>query len=425
MLKILDVASDGIGAELGILPGAFLYAFDGFKVKDIIDYQFYNAQEDFIMTVSGEDGLIDYEISKDAYEDLGLIIEDGLQPAAVCRNKCIFCFVDQLPKGMRKSLYVKDDDWRLSLISGNYVTLTNLTADDRARIGRYRISPLYVSVHATDAAVRSRLLGIKNADIMPMLKELSALGIKFHTQVVMLPGINDGEILAKTIADLKPYALSLAVVPVGLTAYAGPQAVPVTREAARAAIEMCERFAEANRKKEGRGYVYCADEMYLKAELPVKDYAYYDGFPQIENGVGMLAEFEEGLRSALDECAGTAGKSEAAIITGTAARAFMTRMAALINVRFPGLRLNVCEIVNNYFGPSVNAAGLITGGDIAAQAPRGGRLIIPRVMLREFTTVFLDDMSVEELERKLNAKITVADVTGEGLLRAVLEEAGN
>ncbi|MDR3319305.1 MAG: DUF512 domain-containing protein, partial [Clostridiales bacterium] len=404
---------------LGIKSGSALCAFDGNEVTDILDYQYYNAQESFVMTVSDGGELTDYEIDKDADEDLGLTVEDGLQPVRVCGNRCVFCFVDQLPEGMRESLYVKDDDWRLSVISGNYVTLTNLTARDRSRIIRYRISPLYVSVHASDPAVRGRLLGKKNSDILPILRELAAHGIKIHAQIVLVPDINDGAELEKTITEIKPYTQSLAVVPVGLTAYANPAIRNVDKECARRTVALCRKLAEKYRGRGGAGYVYCADEMYVIAGLPVPPPADYDGFPQIENGVGLMAEFEEALRAALCDGEFEPVITEAVIVTGSAARAFMEQMAGLICARFPQVRLSVAEIVNKTFGASVTVAGLLAGRDIAAQAPRGGVIILPRVMLREFTDVFLDDMSVAELAEILRAEIIVAETTGEGLLEAL------
>jgi len=426
MLKIHEVLSGGVADELGIKPGASLSAFDGAEAADIIDYQYYNSAEEFVMTVEDGGEVIDYEISKDADEDLGLVTDDGLR-ARACRNKCVFCFVDQLPKGMRKSLYFKDDDWRLSVISGNYVTLTNLTARDKERIIKYRVSPLYISVHASAPAVRAKLLGVKEADIMPYIKEFSGFGIKIHAQIVVVPHLNDGEVLAQTIKEIAPYIQSLAVVPVGLTDFKNPDMCEVSLESAREIITLCERHAEEFLDKRGTRLVFCADEMYLKAGLNIKYYGYYEGFSQIDNGVGLISEFRQNLVEELaSRETATRPPNKAVIITGTAAYAFMTEIASLIGEKYPDYMPDVLAVPNKTFGTSVTVTGLVCGKDIfdAVKNTNGrftdSRLIIPRVMLREGTETFLDGMTAEELSAKLGLEIIVTDTTAAGLLSAIL-----
>ena len=291
MLKIKSVSKGTIGEEIGLKSGDVIVNFNKKGDADILDYLFFDASEEFTLTVQSDEGITDIDIEKYPEESLGLVFYDDsaqLKPKK-CDNRCMFCFVDQLPKGMRNTLLIKDDDYRLSFVTGNYVTLTNITDYDIERIISRKLSPLYISVHATDDDVRRRLLGSKKAGgILNIIERLSGGGIVMHCQVVLCPQINDGEVLKKTVADLYkfyPAVKSLAVVPVGLTAFREglPQILPLSKHDAQKAIEICGGYTD---------FAYCSDEMYIKAGIKLPPYEYYGEFEQIENGVGLIKKFE-------------------------------------------------------------------------------------------------------------------------------------
>lgn len=423
-LKVESVDEGSVGEELGILPGDIVTAFDGRACEDMLDYGYYDCMERFSMEVRRGEKLMEYEIEKEDWEQLGLnFTDDSYITPITCRNRCIFCFVDQLPPGMRETLYVKDDDYRLSFVSGNYVTLTNVGEKEKERIKRMKFSPMYVSVHATDEDVRLRMLGIKKAPaIMPLLKELTEAGITVHTQLVICPGINDGEILRKSLTDLYslyPGVKSVAVVPVGLTGHRknlNELRLNNKREAAEL-IDIADKF---NKSIKTGNFVFCSDEIYVTAEKKEPPYDYYGDFDQIENGVGLMAKFRYEFDAALKDAVAP-GKNSYTIVTGKSASELMEETLKAAKAKFPGLRANVAVVDNNFFGSDVTVAGLLTGKDVIdalKDADIGDVVLLPRAMLKEFEDVFLDGSTPEELAKLLNRRVEIID-GGYELVRAV------
>ncbi len=420
-MRIVDVDKGSVGEELGIKPDDELIAFDGQKVVDILDYDFYNESERFYMTVKSGDEEIEFDIEKDSDEDLGLTLEEELS-VRVCRNKCIFCFVDQLPKReLRKSLHVKDDDYRYSFISGSYVTLTNVSTDDLERIVRLKLSPLYISIHSSNNELRRKMLGNPKApDIVEQLKFLYRGGIKIHAQIVYCPEINED--VAETAIDTAPYCESLAVVPVGLTKDCNTALRCVNRDDARRVVERIAPLQKEFLKKKRTRYVFLADEFYIIGELPVPSYEHYENFVQIENGVGMIALFKHEVEFALEETDdGQVGNFS--IATGVAAYKTIKEAAKKITDKFGG-SIKVFPVVNSFFGESVTVAGLVTGGDIYKRLngeELGEYLMLPRCMLKEFGDVFLDNMTIGELEHKLGTKIKIVGTDGVSFVKGCVQ----
>lgn len=398
---------------MGLKGGDAILSFNKEGSADILDYLYYNAQDKFTLTVLTEEGeTVDIDIEKYPEESLGLEFDDGahISPRK-CANKCIFCFVDQLPPDARKTLKIKDDDYRLSFAVGNYITLTNLTNYDIRRIIKMKLSPLYVSVHATDPAVRRYMLGNEKAgDISDKIKTLTEGGIIMHCQIVLCPEVNDNGVLENTLKDLYkfyPRLKSVAVVPVGLTAHREnlPRLAPVTREDAIKAIEICSPY---------EGFACCSDEMYLLADIPLPPYESYGEFEQIENGVGLMRKFEHEFYRSFSEDVIPA-KRQVAVVCGTSAYGFIKKLTGDFCRKYGLSGAKVFPVKNRYFGECVTVSGLVCGGDIAKQLKgktEGWEVIIPRCMLKEFDNVFLDGMDLITLEKELKADITVCEVTG-------------
>ncbi|MDR3264316.1 MAG: DUF512 domain-containing protein [Clostridiales bacterium] len=422
MPKIIGFEKESILKKYGFLKGDDITAFDGFEYTDYLDYIFFDAKDSFSITALRENESITKRIIKKEGQSMGVELDDGGIEPDVCRNKCIFCFVDQMKKGMRETLYVKDDDYRLSVISGNYITLTNLSRADIERIKRLKLSPLYVSVHAYDKAVRCKMLCNRFAGkLFDILKELADAGISFHTQIVLVEGVNDGKVLRETAENLYamyPSVLSVAVVPVGLTKYReGLSALePLSVQCVGATIDFAEKFAEKAQKESGTAFVWCSDEMYIKSGKPVPPIEYYEDFCQIENGVGAVSRFVGDAKAY--EPFGDGGEPpvsalckdivKAELITGYSFYRTMTELAEFFESKADNLRLKVTRIVNNFFGENVTVAGLITGTDIAAQFKPDADsdyVLIPKVMMRENCDVFLDGMTLAELETILGKPI--------------------
>lgn len=430
MLKICKLDKNSIAKKIGLKKDDVVVAFNNEPAKDMLDVAYFDSQSEFTLTVERKGKQLTFEISKDANEALGwdFYDESYIEPRW-CANKCIFCFVDQLPKGQRKTLYVKDDDWRLSFVSGNFVTLTNVTDAEIARIKDKKFSPLYISVHATDDDIRRKLLGNPKARaIMPLLKELVESGITIYTQVVMCPNFNDGKVLEQTMKDLfslYPAVQNLAVVPVGLTKHrCGLQDLQmVSQIEASATVDMVEKFDAECFAKTGQHFVYCSDEMYVYANREIPPYEYYGDFEQLENGVGLIADmryqFDLALRDAV-----SAKKSSFTIVTGVAATPFVQQVLDKARTLFPELRANVITVVNKFFGETVTVAGLIVGQDIVStlkgRTDVGDTILLPRVMLREREDVFLDGMTLDELKQTVGKKI---EITADGyeFCQAILE----
>ena len=403
---------------LGFKIGDELLKMGGYDVVDELDYLFYDNEDKFDVEVLRDGKHKTVKVRKS--QPLGLEVDWDMKPA-VCKNKCIFCFVDQLPKGMRESLYVKDDDYRFSFISGSYVTMTNVTDADIDRIIRLRLSPLYISVHALDDDVRQFMVKNPNTrKLRDQMKKLGENGILMHTQLVIVPGINDGKVLEDSIRGLKQIegVQTVAVVPVGLTQHRASlsnlNAVDETN--ARETIALVEKL-----HNEYVGFCWCSDEYYVKANLPVRDYSYYGAFDQIENGVGMLAEFDENFKYGLDELESANLNKRVDMITGVSFAPILKTYMPLLESKL-GIKCNVNTIVNDFFGHSVTVAGLVTAGDIINQVERGAdAYVLPDNMLREFTDTFLDNKSVSEVETALGAPIIVVPHNGNDFAKCIVE----
>lgn len=426
---IAQVAQDSIASELGLVPGDKIISVNGQPMKDLIDLSFALSDESvelLVEKVNGEQEILDIE--KDYDDDLGIEFESAVfDGVRTCANKCIFCFVDQMAPDMRPSLYVKDDDYRLSFLYGNFVTLTNLTKTDMNRIQRLHLSPLYVSVHTTDSEIRERMLHNKRAGgIMEQLKMLAEFGAEFHTQVVLCPGVNDGKVLEKTIRDLyqlRPNILSLAIVPVGLSRFR-EKCFPLrvfTEEEAKAIIEMVGEWQKKCRNTDGDSFVYLSDEFYISAGAPIPEYDEYDGFPQLENGIGLVRNFLAEWHNAVVHGYEYDQPIYIDVICGISAEKILRPL--LSELRKPNLNIRLVPVVNHFFGENITVTGLLTGTDILNKlkdlnGPRTG-IIIPGVALRKGEAVFLDNMQPDDLVKELKIPIRVAHGATE--LRQLLE----
>ena len=430
MLKIKSLDKNSLAQRVGLKPDDVIVAFNGERASDMLDVAYFDSQTDFSVTVERRGKEIVFDIRKDENIPMGweFYDESYIEPRW-CANKCVFCFVDQLPKGQRSTLYVKDDDWRLSFVSGNFVTLTNISDTDVRRIKEKKFSPLYVSVHATDDALRRKLLGNPRARaIVPLLKELADGGITMYTQVVMCPTLNDGDALLRTMKDLftlYPAVQNLAVVPVGLTKYRCglSDLKSVDKAVANRTIDMVEAFDASCFAATGRHFVYCSDEMYVYAEREIPAFDYYGDFEQLENGVGLVADLRYQFDLALQDAV-SAKKGSFTVVTGVAAEPYINEVLDKAKRLFPASDVNVIAVANKFFGETVTVAGLVVGGDIAdalkTRDDVGETLLLPRVMLRETEDVFLDGMTLDEL-KKITGKKIIVTADGYELCRAILE----
>ncbi len=437
-IRILSVTGHSMADRLGILPGETLLRINGEDILDEIDYQALTAGHKLKIALRSADGTErELTVLKKPWVPLGLTLDErAVLSPRVCKNNCVFCFVDQLPRGLRKSLYVRDDDWRLSLMMGNFVTLTNVDDREFDRIIRRKASPLYISVHATDPDVRVKMLRNPQAGkLMDRLRIMKENGLKFHCQVVLCPGINDGPVLHRTIvelADLYPSALSLAVVPVGLTTHRGslPSLKMFDRDSAVQLLTDLELIQAYYLKTIGTRFVYPSDEFYSIAERPVPGEEAYEGYPQIENGVGMLtlmaAECEEAFPSVRERAkeAGLPGKRRLLIPTGVSALSFIRELVE--KYAPPEEEIQVIPVPNHFFGETVTVTGLIVGRDLltALKGARADLILISESMLRENTDCFLDDSTVSEVQKTLGIPIRVVENHGDCFLKALygLEE---
>lgn len=412
LIKSVDVGS--ISEKLGVKPGWSLVTINGKDIIDIIDYEQFTACEHLSVFFENEHGKnVETKIAKDTYDTLGMGFESGLMsPIRSCHNHCIFCFIDQMPKGVRPTLHVKDDDWRLSLIMGNYVTLTNLDDKEFTRLIERKVSPLYISVHSTDGELRKLMMNNKTAgDIMPRLRALKANRIKFNAQIVLVPDYNNGSALQKTLDDLYslyPAAQSVAVVPVGLTKYREGLA-PIrclTKQEMCDAIDTVENMA-AKAKKETSGlFAYVSDEMYIAAGRELPPYEAYEDFPQLENGVGLLRKFEDEFMYALEDRQPVDCPHVFDGACGVSAHEFLGKL--FVKLRSYGITINLHKVKNDYFGHTVTVSGLVCACDIKTQlidVISGEALIIPDDMLRERDDVFLDGSDIASLEATIHQKV--------------------
>lgn len=430
--RIKGIVPKSIAEEMGIEQGDLLLAINGQPINDVLEYKYITNEEYIEVLVQkpcGEQWLL--EVDKDVDEDLGLIFEEDIMDTPKrCHNKCIFCFMDQLPKGMRSTLYFKDDDWRLSFLHGNFITLTNLDEDEAERIIKYRISPLNVSVHTTDPHLRVKMLrNPRAARIMDLLELFIKNGIVINCQIVLCPGINDGQNLDRTLRDLGglwPGVNSIGVVPVGLTRFR-EGLYPLKsydRSGSREVLQQINSWQKAFLKDKGSRIVYAADEFYLKAGIPFPPASHYEGFHQLENGVGLIPLFEEQFDRELSKHTGSNSiNKKVSVATGVAAYRFMVELSNRIADKFPGIKIGVYRVENSFFGEAIDVSGLVTGGDIIKQLKGreiGDELIIPDNMLKSGEEIFLDGMTVCQVSRALDTKITVCPVDGGKFVKKIL-----
>lgn len=428
---IKNVAKNSIAYKNGIRAGDELLSINSEAVLDYIDYAFFMGEERLSLALRGKDGREKtVKIRKEDWEDIGLVFEEEhLGDPAHCRNKCIFCFVDQLPDGMRESLHVKDDDWRFSFLMGNYVTLTNLSEDDIARIIRRRVSPLYISVHATGEELRRRMLGNpKTPEILPLLKKLIQNGIIIHAQIVVCEGINDGEELVKTINELyslHPGVGSVAVVPVGLTGHREklPALKPISRENANSMIEAIHTLQQQFLVKSGTRFVFASDEMYIRAGRNLPAYPEYEDFLQIENGVGLIAKFMDEIDLATEDFRELKYRN-ISVATGADAAPFMKEIAKKLKPIY-NININVYTIQNDFFGRDVTVTGLLTGRDIINQLKGkdpGEKVFLCGSIFRQFEKVTLDNITLEEIAQNINAECEAVPCDGYEWIRTLAKE---
>lgn len=402
-----------------------------------MDYRFYETDRHLSIVLRDDAGAErTVQIRKGQYESIGLEFETYLMDQQhSCTNRCIFCFIDQLPKGLRKSLYFKDDDSRLSFLFGNYVTLTNLKEREVDRIIKMHISPINISVHTTNPELRVKMMGNRFAGkSLDILYRFAKAGIKLNCQIVLCRDINDGEELDRTLKDLTslwPSVQSVAVVPLGLTKYR-QGLYPLTgydSETARAVVRQLERWGDRCEQKYGQRICYAADEFYLKAQLPIPPAPFYGDFDQLENGVGLMASLKQEFLDALEDFVPPASARKVTLATGVAAHPFLDTLLDELRQRCHNLTCNVIPIVNDFFGDTITVAGLVTGGDLLKQLQGrelGDALLLPDVMLRREGDIFLDDVSLEELSEALQIQIITVPNDGYALLDAVVgrEEHG-
>ena len=422
MVRIQSVERFSPAEKAKIKAGDEIVSINGNEIKDVLDYRYYICEKKLSVLIRRDGAEKTFTVKKGEYDDLGLEFETYLMDAKhSCRNKCIFCFIDQLPKGMRDTLYFKDDDSRLSFLQGNYITLTNMKDEDIDRIIKMRMSPINISVHTTDPELRVKMLkNPRSGEVLSYIKKLADAGIEINAQIVLCRGVNDGANLERTMHDLAcmfPQVQSVSIVPAGLTKHRDGlyPLTPFSKEESAAVVAQVEAFAAACKASLGSSVFYCGDELYLEAGLPLPDGEYYEGYCQIENGVGMISSMKEELCSALETEEGDGRERSVSIATGHAAYGFICECAEKIRGKFPNIRINVYEIRNDFFGETVTVAGLITGKDLLAQLSGKelfGNLMLPSNMLRYGGDLFLCGMSKEELEEKLGAEITLCDNDG-------------
>ena len=427
---ITGVIPGSIADEMAIEAGDILLLINGQEIQDIIDYQFY-SQDDFIVVeikkTNGE--LWSLEIDKDWDEELGLLFDDVIfDKMRVCQNRCLFCFVDQLPPGMRKTLYIKDDDYRYSFLYGNFISLTNLKEKDWRKIIDMHLSPLYVSVHCMDPELRVKILGSKRAaSIREDLKRLLDAGIEIHTQIVLCPGINDGEILKQSIKELSSYyptVQSVGIVPVGLTGHRLklPRLQVVTPEQSRNLIAMVNNYQAEYRNRFKKGFVYLADEFFIKAGVNFPGAEYYDDYCQIENGIGLARIFLDQFAEMEKSLPEQVQKREVFIITGVSATVVLDPVVQRLN-RIKGLTVHLVPVENHYFGGNVSVTGLLTGKDILQVMEnkyQGKEVIIPEIIFKQGDDILLDNISLEELRQRSGAQIHTVDGSARSLVETVL-----
>lgn len=419
-VKAVDPGSPA--EKAGIIPGTLLLSVDGSELNDTLDYQYYTANPSFQLAVTLGGKLKYLDIQKDQYEPFGCDFDTYLgDEKRSCSNHCMFCFIDQLPPCARENLWFKDDDARLSFLFGNYITMTNMSEKDVARIIRMRIMPLNISIHTTNPELRVRMLANKRAgEVLAYLDQLAEADITMNYQLVLCRGINDGDELRRTLEDLikyHPHVESIAAVPAGLTDYRKGlyPLQPYDKESAAATLDILEEYGNRCLKELGTRLIYPGDEFYLKAGRPVPDYDFYEEYSQLENGVGMWRLYRDEFLEELEQRHGLVLPRKMDVVTGELAYPLIQEMANALHKKYPQVSITVHPIRNDYFGGNVNVAGLVTGGDIIKQTKgklKSRVLGVPEVMVRDERDMFLDDVTLEGLSKALNVKVELIPVAG-------------
>lgn len=429
MVTIKSVIPSSAADKCGAGAGDILVKINGHSVKDVLDYMFYAAENSVDLEIQRNSDTLYFHVEKNEYDDLGLEFETFLMDCKQsCHNKCVFCFIDQMPPGMRETLYFKDDDARLSFLQGNYVTLTNLEQEDIDRIIRMKLN-INVSVHTTNPELRVKMMHNRFAgEKLKYIRQLAENGIKLNCQIVCCPGLNDGDELRRSLTDLgalMPNISSMAVVPVGLSRFRDGL-YPLTafnKKTAGETIDIIEEFQAEFLRKYGTRTVFASDEFYLIAEREIPSAEIYEDYPQYENGVGMVRSLADEFKDALESAEYNGGRRHVTIATGYSAFDTLRSLAVMAEKQFPDIKCSVYAVRNDYFGETITVAGLITAQDLIAQLRKkelGEELLISSAMLRSDSDVFLDDLTVQDVIRELGVSVTSVDNDGYDLLDAIL-----
>lgn len=428
---IKDIEAGSIAELLGLEPADELLSINDKSIKDVLDYHYLIKDEILNVLIRKPDGEEwELDIEKDYDDDLGIIFEDSLMDSySSCRNKCIFCFIDQMPPNMRETLYFKDDDARLSFLQGNYITLTNLSEDEVDRIIFYKLSPINISIHTTNEDLRCRMLKNRFAgSSLSKIRRLKDAGIIMNGQIVLCKGWNDKNELEKTIHDLSaflPEMQSVSIVPVGITRFRDnlTPLEPFSTEEAREVIDTIHRWQSIFLSHYKKRFIFGGDEWYINAGLPIPDEESYEGYPQIENGVGTLRSFTDEFYSCFNEINGDDRIKELSIATGVLATPYISQMATSIINKFPNIKIHIHKIENDFFGENITVAGLLTGGDLIKQLKHktlGESLLLPDVLLRHGENILLDDITIEDIEGALQTRINIVQSNGKSFISAIL-----
>ena len=428
---VKSVEPGSIAEEMGIEAGDKLISINDNTIEDVFDYHYYVNDEEIVLLIEKTDGEEwELEIEKDYEEDLGIVFEQGLMDEyRSCRNKCMFCFIDQMPKGMRETLYFKDDDSRLSFLQGNYITLTNMSDHDVDRIVKYHLEPINISFHTTNPELRCKMLHNRFAgEALKKVDKFYEGGIQMNGQIVLCKGINDGEELERSIRDMSkylPHLQSVSVVPVGLTKYRDGlyPLESFTKEDAEKVIDTIEKWQKIFYEEYGLHFIHAGDEWYILAEREMPEEERYDGYLQLENGVGMLRLLMNEFEEAYGEIEGDERQIEVSMATGFLAYPYLKKMIEKLKEKFPNVTVHLYPIRNDFFGEKITVAGLITGQDLIAQLKGqklGERLLLPCNMLRSGEEVFLDDVTLSELKDSLQIQVDIVKSSGWDFIEAIM-----
>ena len=429
---VKEIEPYSIADELGIEPGDKLISINDNEIEDVFDYHYYVNEEELVLLIEKPDGeQWELEIEKDYDEDLGITFEQGLMDEyRSCHNKCMFCFIDQLPKGMRDTLYFKDDDTRLSFLQGNYITLTNMSDHDVDRIVKYHLEPINISFHTTNPELRCKMLHNRFAgDALKKIDKFYEGGIQMNGQIVLCKGVNDGEELERSISDMTKYLpnlQSVSVVPVGLTKFREGlyPLEPFTKEDAENVLEIIERWQEKIYAEYGMHFIHASDEWYILAGRELPEESRYDGYLQLDNGVGMIRLLMEEFSEALDELDGDDRTIEVSMATGVLAYDYLKMLVDKLTEKFPNVKVHLYKIINHFFGENITVAGLITGQDLIAQLKDqelGTCLLLPCNMLRSGEEVLLDDVTLSQIKETLQVEVDIVKSSGQDFIKAIIE----